>query len=95
MPSGPEHPGPSAPLCFHPKAYVFERKNGTGVAFVGSSNLSESALLTGIEWNYRVVAKTETAAFPGDPLGFRQPVRSPGRSRSPPKSIVIADSGRR
>jgi len=24
-PSGPEHPGPSAPLCFHPKAYVFER----------------------------------------------------------------------
>jgi HKD family nuclease len=63
MPSGPEHPGPSAPLCFHPKAYVFERKNGTGVAFVGSSNLSESALLTGIEWNYRVVAKTETAAF--------------------------------
>jgi HKD family nuclease len=45
------------------QAYVFERKDGTGVAFVGSSNLSESALLTGIEWNYRVVAKTETAAF--------------------------------
>src|SRR5512143_97536 len=62
-PSGPEHPGPPAPLCFHPKAYGFERKDGTGVAFVGSSNLSESALQTGIEWNYRVVAKTETAAF--------------------------------
>jgi uncharacterized membrane protein len=64
-PSGPEHPGPPAPLCFHPKAYVFERKDGTGVAFVGSSNLSHSALLTGIEWNYRVVAKTEAAMKTG------------------------------
>jgi len=36
-PSGPEPLGPPAPLCFHPKAYVFERADGTGIAFVGSS----------------------------------------------------------
>jgi len=62
-PSGPEHPGPPAPLSFHPKAYIFERADGTGVAFVGSSNLSHSALSTGIEWNYRAVAKADNAAF--------------------------------
>jgi HKD family nuclease len=62
-PPGPAHPGPPAPLSFHPKAYVLERRDGTGVAFVGSSNLSQSALLTGIEWNYRAVAKADAAAF--------------------------------
>ena len=62
-PSGPEHPGKPAPLSFHPKAYIFERADGTGVAFVGSSNLSDSALTTGIEWNYRAVAKADQTAF--------------------------------
>ena len=62
-PSGPEHPGKPAPLSFHPKAYIFERADGTGVAFVGSSNLSDSALSTGIEWNYRAVAKADQTAF--------------------------------
>lgn len=37
---------------FHPKAYLFTRStDGTGVALVGSSNLSRSALEHGIEWN--------------------------------------------
>ena len=37
---------------FHPKAYLFSSSNTRfGVAFVGSSNLSKSALTTGIEWN--------------------------------------------
>ena len=37
---------------FHPKAYIFSRAgDGTGVAFVGSSNLSRSALERGVEWN--------------------------------------------
>lgn len=37
---------------FHPKAYLFSSSTtGRGVAFVGSSNLSRSALETGIEWN--------------------------------------------
>jgi len=37
---------------FHPKAYLFDYVGGSE-AFVGSSNLSRTALTTGVEWNYR------------------------------------------
>jgi superfamily II DNA or RNA helicase/HKD family nuclease len=43
---------------FHPKAYILDSGNEQ-VAFVGSSNVSSSALLEGIEWNYRVVTSRE------------------------------------
>ena len=37
---------------FHPKAYIFSSsESGSGVAFVGSSNLSYSGISTGVEWN--------------------------------------------
>ena len=39
--------------AFHPKAYFFHKENGSDV-FVGSSNLSKSALTNGVEWNYRL-----------------------------------------
>lgn len=46
---------------FHPKAYLFLKMNQAqseqimdGCAFVGSSNLSQSALCDGVEWNVRV-----------------------------------------
>lgn len=48
---------------FHPKAYVLTTRGGAGVAFVGSSNLSGSALRDGVEWNYRVVSSTEPRGF--------------------------------
>lgn len=41
-------------IGFHPKSWIFHFDDGSGVAIVGSSNLSESALRTGVEWNYRV-----------------------------------------
>ncbi|MCI8821250.1 MAG: DEAD/DEAH box helicase family protein [Lachnospiraceae bacterium] len=37
---------------FHPKAYIFHQKAGSEI-FIGSSNISKSALTSGIEWNYR------------------------------------------
>ena len=37
---------------FHPKAYFFHKQNGSDL-FIGSSNISKSALTSGIEWNYR------------------------------------------
>nr|WP_058485471.1 phospholipase D-like domain-containing protein [Defluviitalea phaphyphila] len=39
---------------FHPKAYIFEYEND-GEIFIGSSNMSKSALTNGVEWNYRIL----------------------------------------
>ncbi|MEB3223623.1 MAG: DEAD/DEAH box helicase family protein, partial [Candidatus Sericytochromatia bacterium] len=39
---------------YHPKAYLFEQTDGRHTAFIGSSNLSRSALADGVEWNYQV-----------------------------------------
>ncbi|WP_093426667.1 DEAD/DEAH box helicase family protein [Hathewaya proteolytica] len=37
---------------FHPKSYIFHYDNSSDI-YIGSSNLSRSALTSGIEWNYR------------------------------------------
>ena len=37
---------------FHPKAYISHYENYSDI-FIGSSNISRSALTSGIEWNYR------------------------------------------
>lgn len=48
---------------FHPKAYVVSHAGGRGVAYVGSSNLSGSALGEGIEWNLRVLSSRDAEAW--------------------------------
>ncbi len=52
---------------FHAKAYFFRYRDYQEV-FVGSSNLSRSALTSGIEWNYRLNSRTH----PADCASFRQ-----------------------
>ena len=40
----------------HAKAWLLERESGLTTAFVGSSNLSHTALFDGLEWNVRLSA---------------------------------------
>lgn len=47
---------------FHPKAYIFHYQNH-GEIYIGSSNISKSALTSGIEWNYRFSSLVDNRNF--------------------------------
>ena len=47
---------------FHPKAYIFHYEK-SGEIYIGSSNISKSALTSGIEWNYRFSSLADGGNF--------------------------------
>lgn len=49
---------------FHPKSYFFETEKERCV-YVGSSNISRSALMHGVEWNYRVTYDNDPQSYEG------------------------------
>ncbi|WP_153465473.1 DEAD/DEAH box helicase [Sediminibacillus terrae] len=49
---------------FHTKAYIFEYKNSYKV-IIGSSNITQSALKSNIEWNVEIISKRETSFVHG------------------------------
>jgi superfamily II DNA or RNA helicase/HKD family nuclease/diadenosine tetraphosphate (Ap4A) HIT family hydrolase len=57
-------------ISFHPKSYIFHLDDGSSVALVGSSNLTSSALRTGVEWNYRVVTSADPKGLAEVHQGF-------------------------
>jgi HKD family nuclease len=85
----------------HAKAWLFRRATGAGTAYVGSSNLSKSALVDGLEWNVRLsqleqapIFETFRATFDAywaDPaFEAYEPARDSGRLRS----ALTAEAGR-
>lgn len=53
----------SAGTSFHLKSYICARGSGMGTAFVGSSNMSYTALQSGLEWNYRLLTPRDGAGY--------------------------------
>ena len=47
---------------FHPKSYIFHYEDHSEI-YIGSSNISRSALTSGIEWNYRFSSRADKSNY--------------------------------
>lgn len=87
-------------LSFHPKAYVFHFTERPlpfgldlgGVAYVGSSNLTKTALSGGIEWNYSLLCAADRGGFQGIAIAFEDLFAHP---RTQPLTVDWIEAYRR
>lgn len=92
-----EHPSLQASLfeldkrgldSFHPKTYIFA-SGPEAVAYVGSSNLSKTALTRGIEWNLRLVSSRDADTLAQIRARFDRLWNDP-RSKSLSRAVIDA-----
>lgn len=62
LPEGSVHLYNGKSPSFHPKAYFFKSDDG-GKVYIGSSNISKSALVDGVEWNYCIEEKNDPESY--------------------------------
>lgn len=62
-------------ISFHPKSWIFHFDHGADIAIVGSSNLTETALRSGVEWNYRVYSESTPSGWRDVLDGFEALIR--------------------
>ena len=61
----------------HAKAWIFHRHDGYSTAYIGSSNLTHSAQVTGLEWNVRAVRRPQPRRARQDGGGLRELLGEP------------------
>ncbi len=83
-----------AGTSFHTKAYIAYYGDDVGTAFVGSSNLSKTALQDGVEWNYRVITSRDRAGFADVAAAFEALFQHPKAKALTPAWISAYESRR-
>ena len=72
---------------FHLKSYICHFGDGGGAAYVGSSNLSRSALLESVEWNFRVFPSVDAVGFREAATAFESLYRHPATTLINPRWV--------
>jgi superfamily II DNA or RNA helicase/diadenosine tetraphosphate (Ap4A) HIT family hydrolase len=62
---------------FHPKSYLLSASHGHQTAYIGSSNLTHTAMQTGIEWNYRIDSAGDAPGVQAVTIAFESLFRHP------------------
>ena len=78
----------------HAKAWIFHRESGYSTAYIGSSNLTHSAQVLGLEWNVRVSARAQSGCGREDGGGLHELLGEQGLRALRPGGVQTPHSGR-